>query len=87
MNPYLSTQYLINNLSQQQRLELKKSLLGQIVKINVNEKFGLFTKYGFPVAVATYQNVNRNNKPPKCFYAKVISVEPMITIYEIPYEA
>lgn len=86
-NYYLSKDLLINQISKEERLKLKQSLLGQIVKINVNEKFGLFTKHGFPVAVATYQNVNRNNKPPKCFYAKVISVEPMITIYEIPYEA
>lgn len=81
INPYLNNQ--INGLSKQERIELKNSLLNTVVKIKVFPKFGFFTEHGFPVAVATYEKRDRNNFPDE-FIAKVIAVEPMVTIYELP---
>ena len=81
-NPYISTNFVINTLSQDDIFSLKKSLLGQTIKILVDPVYGLFTEHGFPVAVATFGKVKDTNV--KEFTAKIIAIEPMVTIYEIP---
>lgn len=80
-NPYFSKNFLINNMTKEERFKLKESLLGQTIKIIVNEKYGLFTEHGFPVSLATYDGLFDSN--PKEFYAEVIETKPMVTIYAI----
>jgi len=84
-NPYFSKDFIINTMSQEDRVALKASLLGKKVKIIMDPKYGLITEHGFPVAIAMYRKFL--NMKHTDFYAKVIEVEPMVTIYEIPEEA
>ena len=83
-NPWTSDTYLINKLSEEERFALKKSLLNKEIKIIFNPEFGFFTEHGFPVAIATYEKKTRENPINHDFYAKVIEIEPMVTIYELP---
>jgi hypothetical protein len=76
-----SKHFLINTLSKEERLSLKQSLLGKTIHIIVDTKYGLFTEHGFPVAIATYNKFKI--KEASDFYAEVIAVDPMVTIYEI----
>ena len=81
-NPYLSKDLLVNQISKEERLALKQSLLGKTIKIIVNPEYGLFTEHGFPVAIIAYpKERNRNNLTD--FYAKVVEVNPMVTIDDI----
>ena len=81
-NPYVSKDFIINTLSQDDIFSLKQSLLGQTIKVLVDPVYGLITEHGFPVAVATFGKVKDTDI--KEFTAKVIAIEPMVTIYEIP---
>lgn len=82
INRYLSMDLLINQLSKEERLKLKQSLLGQTIKIIVDPVYGLFTEHGFPVAIIAYpKDRDRNNLTD--FYAKVVEVNPMVTIDDI----
>jgi len=82
INRYLSTDLLVNQLSKEERLKLKQSLLGKTVKIIVDPVYGLFTEHGFPVAIIAYpKDRDRNNLVD--FYAKVVEVNPMVTIDDI----
>lgn len=80
-NPYLSKEWLINRISREERSILKQSLLGKTIKIIVTE-YGLFTEHGFPVAVIAYFKEKDRTKPMD-FYAKVIDINPMITIEDV----
>ena len=53
-NPYISKKFIVNCISKEERLKLKKSLLGQTIRIIIDPQYGLLTEHGFPVAVATY---------------------------------
>lgn len=81
-NPYLSKDLLVNQISKEERLALKQSLLGKIIKIIVNPEYGLFTEHGFPVAIIAYPK-ERNRDNLSDFYAKVVEVNPMVTIDDI----
>lgn len=81
-NPYISKKFIVNCISKEERLKLKKSLLGQTIRIIIDPQYGLLTEHGFPVAVATYGKFDVN-KLKQDFFAKIISIEPMVTIYEI----
>lgn len=81
-NPYLSKDLLVNQISKEERLALKQSLLGKTVKIIVNPEYGLFTEHGFPVAIIAYPK-ERNRDNLTDFYAKVVEVNPMVTIDDI----
>lgn len=81
-NPYLSKDLLVNQISKEERLALKQSLLGKTVKIIVNQEYGLFTEHGFPVAIIAYPK-ERNRDNLTDFYAKVVEVNPMVTIDDI----
>lgn len=78
-NPYFSKKYIINNMSKEERLALKQSLFGKTIKIIVNPEYGLFTEHGFPVAKFHYSNEEQEHFP-KEFYAKVIQIDPIITV-------
>lgn len=84
-NPYFSKDFIINTMSQEDRVALKASLLNKEIKIIMDSKYGLITEHGFPVAIAMYRKFL--NMKHHDFYAKVIEIEPMVTIYEIPEEA
>lgn len=79
INWYLSKDLLINRLSKEERLKLKQSLLGKTVKIIVDPVYGLFTEHGFPVAIVAYPK-DRDRTNLTNFYAKIIEVNPMVTI-------
>lgn len=81
-NPYLSKDLLVNQISKEERLALKQSLLGKTIKIIVNPEYGLFTEHGFPVAIIAYPK-ERNRDNLTDFYAKVVEVNPMVTIDDI----
>lgn len=81
-NPYLSKDLLVNQISKEERLTLKQSLLGKTIKIVVNPEYGLFTEHGFPVAIIAYPK-ERNRDNLTDFYAKVVEVNPMVTIDDI----
>ena len=84
-NLYKSKSFITNRLNAEDSFELQRSLLNKTVKIIVDPIYGLFTEEGFPVAIATYRKFKIKKH---CeFYTKVIEVEPMVTIYEIPEEA
>ena len=81
-NPYLSKDLLVNQISKEERLALKQSLLGKTIKIIVNSEYGLFTEHGFPVAIIAYPK-ERNRDNLTDFYAKVVEVNPIVTIDDI----
>jgi hypothetical protein len=85
MDWFKSKDLIANRLSSEDAFALQRSLLNKEVKIIVDPKYGLFTEEGFPVAIATYRKFKI--KKHMEFYAKVIEVEPMVTIYEVPEEA
>lgn len=82
-NPYTSKKYLINNLSMEERIKLKHSLLDKEIDIYLIDNYGLFTEHGFPVAIAAYWK-QRDLNIPKHFKAKVIKASPVVTINELP---
>lgn len=82
-NPYTSKNFIVNNMTIEERLELKHSLLDKEINIILIDNYGLFTEHGFPVAIAAYWK-RRNLDIPKKFKAKVIKVSPVVTINELP---
>lgn len=82
-NPYTSKKYLVNNMTKEERLALKHSLLNREVKVIFIDGYGLFTEHGFPVAIAAYWKKRTLNIPLE-FKAKVIKASPVVTINELP---
>lgn len=84
-NIFVSKDFVANKLNAEEAFALQRSLLNKTIKIIVDPIYGLYTEEGFPVAIATYRKFKI--KKHYEFYAKVIEVEPIITIYEVPEEA
>ncbi|MBR2247622.1 MAG: hypothetical protein IJ880_11500 [Bacilli bacterium] len=84
-NPFNSTKFFVNTLTPDEYHQLKASLLNKTIKIIADPNYGLFTEHGFPVAIATYRKFKIKEQLE--FYAKIITTEPMLTIYEIPERA
>jgi hypothetical protein len=84
-NIFKSKNFIANKLTAEDAFALQRSLLNKVVKIIVDPVYGLFTEEGFPVAIATYRKFKI--KKHYEFYAKIIEVEPIVTIYEVPEEA
>ena len=84
-NIFVSKDFVVNKLNAEEAFALQRSLLNKTIKIIVDPIYGLYTEEGFPVAIATYRKFKI--KKHYEFYAKVIEVEPIVTIYEVPEEA